>query len=56
MFFFNYPNDSESVKLQQMLKDEPIDQVIRETTGLKDEDLINEIKAAYENHVAELED
>ncbi|ASL78683.1 mannitol-1-phosphate 5-dehydrogenase [Lactiplantibacillus plantarum] len=52
MFFFNYPNDSESVKLQQLLKDEPIEQVIRETTDLKDEDLVNEIKAAYEKHLA----
>jgi len=50
MFFFNFPNDSESVKLQQMLKDEPIEQVIRENTNLTDEDLINDIKAAYEKY------
>ncbi|AVK64242.1 mannitol-1-phosphate 5-dehydrogenase [Lactobacillus sp. CBA3606] len=53
MFFFDYPNDAESVKLQQLLKDEPIEAVIKTATGLKDAALIDEIKAAYEKHLAE---
>ncbi|OIK99929.1 mannitol-1-phosphate 5-dehydrogenase [Oenococcus oeni] len=50
VFFFDFPKDSESVKLRQMLKDESIEQVIKETTQLKDEDLIGEIKDAYKQH------
>ncbi|CCI85874.1 mannitol-1-phosphate 5-dehydrogenase [Lactobacillus pasteurii DSM 23907 = CRBIP 24.76] len=48
IYHFDEPNDSESVKLQEMLKSEPLKQVIVETTGLKDESLIKEIESSYE--------
>lgn len=48
IYHFDEPKDSESVKLQAMLKEEPLEQVIKETTGLKDEALIKEIEASYQ--------
>lgn len=50
IYLFDEPNDKESVKLMKMLKEEPLKDVIVETTGLKDDpELVNEIEASYKN-------
>lgn len=47
IYHFDEPEDAESQKLQQMLKDEPLKEVVLETTGLKDDpDLVEEIIAS----------
>ncbi|AKP68280.1 mannitol-1-phosphate 5-dehydrogenase [Companilactobacillus ginsenosidimutans] len=48
---FDEPKDSESVELQKMLRESSPKEVITKVTGLKDEDLINEIVASYEDKV-----
>lgn len=48
---FDEPKDSESVELQKMLQESSPKEVITKVTGLKDEDLINEIVASYEDKV-----
>lgn len=40
-------SDEESQKLVQLLADKPVEQVIREVTGLEEETLINKIVAVY---------
>jgi len=45
---FDEAKDSESVELQKMLKEDKAIDVIKKVTGLKDEDLVNEILASYE--------
>lgn len=49
IFHFDEPADEESQKLQQMLKDEALSDVIKETTGLSDEALIAEIETSIKN-------
>ncbi|MFD1485056.1 mannitol-1-phosphate 5-dehydrogenase [Lacticaseibacillus baoqingensis] len=49
IFRYDEPNDDESVKLQALLKEKPLVDVIKEVTSLKDEDLIAEIKASVES-------
>ena len=47
IYHFDEPQDTESQKLMQVLKDEPVKDVVVETTGLKDDpDLVNEIVAS----------
>lgn len=46
MFHYVEPNDAEAVKLQAMLKDQPLVDVIKEVTGLKDAGLIDEVEAS----------
>ena len=47
IYHFDEPKDDESQKLQKMLKDEDLKDVIVETTGLKDDsDLVAEIAAS----------
>ena len=48
---FNYvePNDAEAVKLQAMLKDQPLVDVIKAVTGLKDAALIDEVEASVKS-------
>lgn len=47
IYHFDEPADAESQKLQQMFKDEPLKEVVLETTGLKDDpDLVEEIIAS----------
>ena len=47
IYHFDEPKDDESQKLQKMLKDENLKDVIVETTGLKDDaDLVAEIAAS----------
>ncbi|MDF7639384.1 mannitol-1-phosphate 5-dehydrogenase [Lactobacillus sp. ESL0791] len=49
IYLFDEPGDSESQKLQKMLQDDDLNQVIVATTGLKnDQELANEIAAAYQ--------
>lgn len=52
IYTFNEPQDEESQKLQQMLKEESLEEVIRETTGLKDEELLQAIAASYKEAAA----
>ncbi|MCZ9644212.1 mannitol-1-phosphate 5-dehydrogenase [Lactobacillus crispatus] len=48
IYHFDEPNDKESVKLMQMLKDEDLKDVIVETTDLKDDpELVDEIVKSY---------
>ncbi|WP_390409898.1 mannitol-1-phosphate 5-dehydrogenase [Lacticaseibacillus jixiensis] len=49
IFAYDEPADDESVKLQALLKEKPLVDVIKEVTGLKDEDLIAEVKASVES-------
>lgn len=49
---YDEPADEESVKLQGLLKEKSADAVVREVTGLKDDDLINEIVAKYNEKLA----
>jgi mannitol-1-phosphate 5-dehydrogenase len=47
IYHFDEPKDAESVKLMQMLKDEPVKEVVLETTGLKDDpELVDQIVAS----------
>ncbi|AWR91034.1 mannitol-1-phosphate 5-dehydrogenase [Lacticaseibacillus paracasei] len=49
MFHYVEPNDAEAVKLQAMLKDQPLVDVIKEVTGLKDAGLIDEVEASVKS-------
>ncbi|UUX35464.1 mannitol-1-phosphate 5-dehydrogenase [Fundicoccus culcitae] len=50
IFHYDDPADNESVQLQQMLQTQPLEDVIKEVTGLEDATLINEIKASVEKY------
>lgn len=43
-------DDEQSVELQEMIKNNTIEDVIRRVTGLEDEHLINQIKVTYEKN------
>lgn len=49
IFAYDEPKDDESVRLQALLKQKPLVDVIKEVTGVKDDDLIAEIKASVES-------
>jgi mannitol-1-phosphate 5-dehydrogenase len=44
---YDNPDDPESVRLQEMLKAEPPEAVVKTVTGLEDAELIGEIASAY---------
>jgi mannitol-1-phosphate 5-dehydrogenase len=46
-FSYDYPADQESARLQEMLKTQPLETVIKTVTGLEDEELVAEIAKAY---------
>lgn len=46
---FNEPEDQESQKLQEMIQNQDIKDVIENITDLKDTDLVNELVASYQN-------
>lgn len=50
IFHYNDPEDEESVKLQEMLAEKPVQEVIREVTGLQDDKLVAEIEQALEKY------
>lgn len=52
IYTFDEPQDTESQKLMQLIKEKPIHEVIETTTGLKDETLISEIEQSYQKAVA----
>lgn len=43
IYTFDVPTDKESVELQQMLKNDNLEDVVKKTTGLKDTKLLNEV-------------
>ncbi|GEP19250.1 mtlD protein [Pediococcus argentinicus] len=47
MLRFNEPADDESQKLQALLKEKSVEEVVKEVTNLKDQDLIDEIVKSY---------
>lgn len=49
IYDYEDPSDSESVKLQELLKAKPLEEVVRETTNLQSEELILEIVQAKEH-------
>lgn len=49
IFTFDQAEDSESRQLMQMIKDMPIREVIQNTTGLSDQQLIDQIELSYQN-------
>lgn len=51
VFDYDEPSDSESVELQKMLKEQPLETVVKQVTGLKDQDLIDQIEASYQSKV-----
>ncbi|KRL05930.1 mannitol-1-phosphate 5-dehydrogenase [Liquorilactobacillus oeni] len=51
IYTFDEPKDDESQELQKLLKEESLNEVIRKTTGLKDEKLIKDIEASYKKAV-----
>ncbi|KRL02469.1 mannitol-1-phosphate 5-dehydrogenase [Liquorilactobacillus capillatus] len=48
IYAFDEPKDEESQKLQELLKEKPLVDVVKETTGLQDEELIQEVVASAE--------
>jgi mannitol-1-phosphate 5-dehydrogenase len=50
IFHYDDPQDEESVKLQAMLADQPLEEVIKEVTGLEDQELIEEIATSTEKY------
>ena len=46
IYHFDEPQDEESQKLQAMLKEKDLETVVKETTGLTDQDLVAQIVAA----------
>lgn len=52
IYTFDEPTDTESQQLMKLIKEKPIKEVIKETTGLKDEALISEIEESYKNAVS----
>lgn len=49
IFKYDEPSDDESVKLQALLKEKPLVDVIKEVTGVTDADLIAEIQKSVES-------
>lgn len=49
MFHYDEPNDKESVELQKLLKEKPLDDVIKQVTGVTDAGLVKEIHDAVES-------
>lgn len=49
IFKYDEPSDDESVKLQALLKEKPLGDVIKEVTGVTDADLIAEIQKSVES-------
>lgn len=45
---YNDPADQESVELQKLLAEKTVAEVIKEVTGLKDDELIGEIVKTYQ--------
>ena len=50
IFHYDDPADEESVRLQKMLKEKPVTDVIQEVTGIEDETLIQTIKRAIKKY------
>ena len=50
IFHYDDPADEESVRLQKMLKEKPVTDVIQEVTGIEDETLIQTIKRAMKKY------
>lgn len=48
IFHYDNPEDPESVELQEKLKSQPLEEVVRTVTGLTDEELIHDIVRAKE--------
>ena len=46
IFTFDEPNDQESVRLMKMVADQPLDKVVAEVTGIKDQALVDEVVAS----------
>ena len=46
IFTFDEPNDQESVRLMKMVADQPLDKVVAEVTGIKDQALLDEVVAS----------
>lgn len=45
---YDDPSDEESVELQKQLTEQPVEEVVRQVTQLKDEDLVGRIVQAYQ--------
>lgn len=50
IFHYDDPADDESVKLQTLLKEQPVVDIIKQVTGLTDEKLVHEIREAIEKY------
>ena len=46
IFTFDEPNDQESVRLMKMVADQPLDKVVAEVTGIKNQALLDEVVAS----------
>lgn len=46
IFTFDEPNDQESVRLMKMVADQPLEKVVAEVTGIKDQALLDEVVAS----------
>lgn len=44
---YNYPADEQEVQLQAMLKEKPVEEVIKEVTQLQEQTIIERIVMAY---------
>ena len=48
IFKYNEASDEQSVELQALLAEQPLDVVIKKVTGIEDAQLVAEVKAAVE--------
>ncbi|EJE97905.1 mannitol-1-phosphate 5-dehydrogenase [Liquorilactobacillus mali] len=47
IYTFDEPNDTESQELKKLIADKPIEDVVEQTTGLKDRELVTQIVTSY---------
>lgn len=52
IYTFDEPNDTESQELKKLIADKPIEEVVKETTGLDDHELVTQIVSSYQKALA----
>ncbi|KRN32048.1 mannitol-1-phosphate 5-dehydrogenase [Liquorilactobacillus mali] len=52
IYTFDEPNDTESQELKKLIADKPIEDVVEQTTGLKDRELVTQIVTSYKKALA----
>lgn len=52
IYTFDEPNDTESQDLKKLIVDKPIADVVAQTTGLDDHELVTQIVSSYQKALA----